>query len=387
MSAHARLAASSAHRWLVCAGSIGESGKASQYAADGTYAHAIAAKCLDDQSLSPSDFLLKKDKVDGFDVICDLEMIEAIRVYLDAVDEDMGDAHWIEMPLHKIAAKVDKDTGGTADCVRYRASTRSLRVFDFKFGSGTYVEATDNKQMKLYALLALLELSTQGLLVDEVEVTIVQPRFEGAAPVRSEKFKALELLDFAADVQEAAEKTRLPNPPVVAGEHCKFCPKARTCPELEKRQTALLTVQFPIIAGVEYDLPALATALGSIALVKERIKAIEEFAYAEATRGIEIPGYKLVDKIARRQWISEGDVIEWAQKNAIDPYEPRSILSPAKIEEKLKEAAPRGKKKEAGKVLEPFVTKVSSGTALVPIADNRPPAKRIEAQDFPALNG
>lgn len=389
MSYHARLAASSAHRWLICAGSValGE-GKntTSQYAAAGTFAHDIAAKCLADQTLRPTDFLLKKGTVDGFEIICDQEMIEAIQVYLDACDEDLenGDVTWIEMSLHEELKKIDRDCGGTGDYVRYRPATKHLHVIDFKFGSGTYVEATDNKQMKKYALGALLEVLRLGHLVERIKVTICQPRFEGAAPLRSEEFKAVELMDFAVDIQEAAAKTRLPNPPLVAGEHCKFCPAARTCPELEKRQHALIAADFGPVA--QYDVAALATALGQVSLVKERIKAIEEFAYAEANRGIEIPGYKLVAKIAHRQWKSEGDVIEWAQKAGIDPYEPRSVLSPKKIEDKLKEAAPKGKKKAAGEVLEKFVQRISSGNALVPIADNRAPVKLVEAKDFPALN-
>jgi hypothetical protein len=55
------------------------------------------------------------------------------------------------------------------------------------------------------------------------------------------------------------------------------------------------------------------------------------------------------------------------------------------MEVKLKETAPRGKKKEAAGVLEPMVERISSGTVLVPVADKRPPAKTIAAQDFPAL--
>jgi hypothetical protein len=237
--------------------------------------------------------------------------------------------------------------------------------------------------MKLYALLCLFELLDLGYIAEEVEVTIVQPRFEGAAPVRSEKFRAIELLEYLADIHEAAERTRLPNPPLVAGDHCGFCPKARTCPELEKRQHALIATDFGPIA--KYDVAALAIALGNVSLVKQRIKAIEEFAYTEAQRGIEIPGYKLVDKIAHRAWKSEGEMILWAESIALDPFKPREVISPAAMEAKLKETAPRGKKAGAAALLEPFVERISSGTALVPVTDKRPPAKQIAAQDFPAL--
>lgn len=381
---HARLSASAAHRWLHCPGSIGDGG-ASAYAAAGTFAHFIASTCLEDSNKKPGDWLGNSTIVDGFTVECDREMVDAVQLYIDAIDEDRqpGDETWVEMPLLNALQQVDPDMGGTADFVRYRPSTRHLRVWDFKFGSGTYVEADDNSQMKIYGLGAMMETNKR---VQTVELSICQPRFEGADPVRSWSFNAVDILEFIADIKKAADLTRVPGAPLVAGEHCKaFCPNARTCPELERMHHELVAADFTV--AVAYDPGRLAAALAAIPLVKERIKAIEEFAYAEATAGREIPGFKLVDKRAMRQWKSEGDVIEWAQKNAIDPYEPRKLLSPAKIEDKLKEAAPRGKKKEAGAVLEPFVVKVSSGTALVPVSDDRPPAKLISVDDFAVIDG
>lgn len=380
---HARLSASSAHRWLVCPGSVAPGGASSIYAAEGTFAHDLAAKCLEMDSPA-SDFFLQKGVVDGFDVECDLEMVAAIDTYVEEVraDRQPGDREWIEMPLLDALSKIDPDLGGTADHVRYRRSTRHLRVMDFKYGQGTYVEADNNEQLMLYALGAMLQVEAP---VNTVEVVIVQPRFEGAKPVRRWTFKAYEILDFAGDVKTAAHKTRLPNPPLAAGDHCKFCPKARTCPELEKKQHAIIELDFATMPVAAYEPLKLAGALAAIPLVKERIKAIEEFAYAEATAGKEIPGYKLVEKRANRKWKSEGDVIEWAEKVAIDPYAPRELLSPAQLEKRLAVDAPKGKKKEAGKALEPFVERVSSGMALVPVSDDRPPAKLVQANDFPQL--
>jgi hypothetical protein len=381
---HARLSASAAHRWMRCAGSVG-GGEPSQAAATGTFAHDIAAKCLTDQSLSPSDFFLKRAKVDGFDVECDMEMVEGVRFYLDTLDEDMqeGDIIWVEMPLLEDLQKIDPDIGGTADYVRYRPSTRELLVADFKYGSGVYVEVVDSEQQKMYSLGALLTVLRMGHRATSVKNMVVQPRYEGAQPVRTDSFQAVELLDFAADIKEAADRTRLPNPPLVAGDHCKpFCPKRRTCPELERKEKALMAPAFTALA----EGPALATALADIPLVKERIRAIEEYAYKMALQGVEIPGFKLVDKVPRRKWKSEGEVIMWAEANAVDPYAPREVLSPAQLEEKIKAAAPKGKKKEAVKVLEPFYEKVSSGTVLVPITDERSPVQqRVTATSFEAL--
>ena len=380
---HARLSASSAHRWLNCAGSIPPADgprDASIYAATGTFAHDIGAKCLEKME-DPAPHLGAKGKVDGYDIECDQEMVDGVRVYVDAIREDMqtGDYTWVEMPLLAPLSEIDPDLGGTADFVRYRPAAKHLRVFDFKYGSGTYVEADSNEQMMLYALGAMLRV---GQPVDDVEVTVVQPRFEGAAPVRSWSFKAHEILDFIADVKDAAERTRQPEPSLAAGDWCKFCKMAKTCKELERQQHALMAAEFGEMAETD----KLAVALASIPLVKERIRALEEAAYKLAVAGTEIPGFKLVDKVARRQWKSEADAAEFATAKGIDPYE-KSIISPAQLETKLKEMMPKGKKKEAAALLEPLVEKVSSGTALVPVDDKRPSAKRVTALDFPVIEG
>jgi hypothetical protein len=371
---------------LKCSGSIKLSENApdqtSVHAAAGTMAHGIAANCIDIGS-SPQAMLGYEKEVDGHVIKVDQEMIDAVQVYLDviAADRQDGDQCFAEMPLLKALSKIDPDFGGTADYVRYRPSTKSLRVMDFKFGSGTYVDVDDNEQAKIYAIGVMMELAKP---VETVELTIVQPRFEGAAPVRNWTFKTSEVLDFVADAQAAAERTRDPRAELLleAGDWCKFCKAARTCPELERKQNELVAAEFGAIA----DYKQLAAALAAIPQVKERIKAIEEFAYTEAQAGRfgEEHGYKLVDKVPRRKWKSEGDVIEWAQANAIDPYE-KSLKSPAAIEKELAATAPKGKKKEAGKVLEPLAEKVSSGTVLVTLADNRPTAKRIAAEDFAVI--
>lgn len=385
MTGHARLSASAAHRWMHCPGSIklseGLPNPPTIHSATGTCAHDIAAKCLT-YNVVPVDVLGQKFTVDGFEITCDQEMVDAINLYLSEIESDAqpGDESWVEMPLLKALQELDPDFGGTADYVRYRPSTKHLRVTDYKYGAGTYVEVDDNAQLKIYALGAMLEVDRP---VAEVEVVIVQPRYEGARPVRVWNFRAVDLLDFVADLQSTAKVTRQDNPPLASGEWCGFCPAKRVCPELTAKRHALLASQF----GEITDYKQLATVLATIPQVKAQIKAIEEFAYREAVAGKEIPGFKLVEKRPSRKWVREADVIEWAQKLAIDPFAPRELLSPAQLEKVLAKDAPKGKKKEAGKALEPFVERVSSGYALVAESDDRPAAKQISATDFAVIDG
>lgn len=379
---HARLSASAAHRWLVCPGSADGVSKSSRYAAEGTFAHEIAAQCMraDKPAIA---FVGHKGSAEGFDFECDVEMAAAIQVYRDAILEDLqpGDQVGIEIPLTMLT-QLDPDFGGTADFARYRPSTRSLRVFDYKHGSGVFVDVVSNEQEMMYALGAYLKAVNVGVQIEEIELTVVQPRFEGAEPVRSWKFKAYEFLDFVADIKEAAVRTREPNPPRIPGDHCKFCNHERTCPELAARQTALVAMQMTSMV----DVATVSKALADIPVVKARIHAIEEYAYAQAMKGVNFPGWKLVEKRPTRRWKSEGDTIEWAQANAIDPFAPRELLSPKQLEDKLKAEAPRGKKTAAAEALAPLTHKVSSGLALVPVTDDRDPIKRVTAADFKTIN-
>lgn len=174
-------------------------------------------------------FIGKTATVDGFDITCDAEMAATVKQYIEICMRDIlaEDKWWVEMPLLEALQTVDPDFGGTADFVRYRHWRKHLRVVDFKYGSGVYVKAPDNPQLKIYALGALLQVKRP---VEDVEVVIVQPRFKGSKPVRSDTFKAVDLLDFAADIREAAQLTRLPNAFRRGGKHCHFCPIEEDCP-------------------------------------------------------------------------------------------------------------------------------------------------------------
>lgn len=378
---HARLSASSAERWLNCPGSVNlaatHAAPPTAFApAQGTYAHAIAAECLR-TGAKPDEYLGSKGLVEGHEIECDAEMVEGIQLYLDTIAGLRLEKEWVELSLHDALRTLDPDFGGTADWATYSPKLKKLRTVDFKFGAGVFVSVDDNKQLKKYSLGTLLAV---GEPVEIVENYIVQPRFEGAPPVRMESFAAFDLMEFAADLIEAAVETRKANARLTPGPWCKktFCPNAHLCPALETMQHALLKMEFSDIVPV--DPVALGKALSDIVLLEERSKAIKALAYATAVAGTKIPNWKLVDKMPRRQWTNPDAAIKWAQERAINPFVEPEIKSPAQMEKGLKKA----EKAE----LKPFYASVSSGSTLVPDSDSRQEISRaVTAADFDVIGG
>ena len=398
MAAHARFTASAAERWLNCPGSIRliealppSKSRGSAAAAEGTFAHHVAATVLEDplRNMMAKDWLGNKTIIDGHAVECDQEMVDGVQFYVDDCDADYhpDDKIWTEITLTDALAKlVHPELGGTGDRARYRPSTKHLLVVDFKYGAGVAVDVFDNKQLKMYALGVLL---ATGVGASRVTIRIVQPRIEHAeGRVRDYTFDAVEILDFAADVQDAIKAALAADAKLTPGPWCRktFCPAAATCPELQRRQESLIKADFGVAPS--YSVEDLGKALADIELVKARIKALEEFAYNEANRGVEIPGWKLVAKRPTRKVVDEKGLIAVAEFHGVDPYEPRTVKSPAQIEKAYAETAPRGQKKSAidrAKALfAPYVQSISSGTALVPSTDDRQPVKQLAANAFTA---
>lgn len=365
--AHSLIGASSMYRWSVCPGSVrmskGIVGKSSSYAEEGTEAHELAAQCL-------------RAGKNAWELADDAEQCEAVQVYLDYVNGLKGDSYALLVEHRFDLSSVHPGCFGTADAVVYHPNEKLLIVVDYKHGAGIAVEAKGNPQLRYYALGALL---TTNFLVNRVRMVIVQPRCNHpAGPVREDEIDAIDLFDFRADLIGYAKATEDANAPLRAGDHCRFCPAAGSCPELHKQATAVAKLEFT--PALPYDPKALSAALDKRDVVKAWLKNLDEFAYREAEAGRVPPGYKLVDKRATRDWRSEGDAALKLQDIAglteQQLYEPRSIKSPAQIELVL------GGAKKAPAWFAPLVKKESSGKTLVHESDARPATKPTAALEF-----
>lgn len=403
LPAHSKLGASSMHRWSECPGSVrlsaGLESTSSFYAAEGSAAHERAAECLE----SGEDAAVYGGSMwqhDGHTGEVTDDMVEAIQVYLDTVRGDATDGlrnapyRLIEHKFH--LEELHPQLFGTADCVQVWPGAKLMRVYDYKHGAGVAVDVDNNVQLKYYALGALLSYKKP---IAEVELVIVQPRCPHEdGQVRRYRFKAVELLDFEADLMDAVRRTEaaVAEFPVLdsaqaildwnhkwlkLGNHCHWCPAAALCPEAKSRAQEAAKMEFSPVTP--YDPKELAATLAILPAIEGWAKTVREFAYGEAQHGRTPPGYKLVDKRPTRKWNVDDHTVE-RELSTIglaesDIYAPRELQSPAQIEKVIGKA-----KKNADKlaVVEAICEKVSSGTKLVPESEPGTPVKRSAQEDF-----
>lgn len=335
---HSVWSASSASRNFKCSGALALTmhlPETTSEAADwGTCCHQISERCLRDGG-DADRFIgtTEKGKKHSFEV--DEEMAETAQMYVDYVRNISRDTRyftdpvrlWLEQRFSLADLNPPFDAGGTGDAVIYLPAERRLEIVDLKGGRGVVVAAKGNPQLRSYALGALL--ANKGLDVEQVTVTIVQPRASHPdGRIRSETFHVIDLMEWAADMMAAMYRARealdrkavMPESAwareyLAPGDHCRdtFCKAAGTCPAL--RQSALDAV------GVHFapvdDTPRIANApdsgspeerakrLDMLDMIEAWVKEVRAHEHRMAEMGQPAPGYGLVEKVGREKWKDE----------------------------------------------------------------------------------
>lgn len=128
--------------------------------------------------------------------------------------------------------KIDHRFWGSADVIQI-TKYNTLHVFDLKYGLWT-VDPDRNSQMMSYAIGALTKYKHLVDLTKPVTGHICQPRPSHSGPFRVAKYSIDELIKFGNKAKAAIKESDGPNPKMVSGEHCVFCPAEFICPELNK---------------------------------------------------------------------------------------------------------------------------------------------------------
>lgn len=303
---HARLSASSAHRWLKCTKSARLEEKfpdtTSEAAKEGTLAHELAELKVrnyfkpGDVSKRKLTFAIKKFKEDP---LWDDEMLIHTDTYIDYIRDvsiKLPAAPFVEVEKRVEFGEYVPEGFGTADCIMIQGNT--LFVIDFKYGKGVPVSAEENPQMMLYALGAY-EACKILYPIERIRLGIVQPRLPDG--ISEWECTLDELLQFGDYVKERAALAFAGEGEFAPGEKtCKFCRARKQCrarSDHNVKQAFDLGDLPPLISNEEAGKRLLAMR-DVVAYQKD----LQEWALSECLAGNEVPGWKAVEGRRSRDW-------------------------------------------------------------------------------------
>jgi predicted pyridoxine 5'-phosphate oxidase superfamily flavin-nucleotide-binding protein len=393
--AHAVFSPSAAHRWMQCPASIrmskGVPYTPSKYADEGSAAHALAALCFDTDKW-PQDFVGHHFNINETTTfVVDDDMAEHTSTFVEFVrilaDTGYTLAHEQRLDLSHLYP----GQFGTGDAILYDNNTSHLVIADFKYGVGIPVRPDNNPQLLAYASGA----AQPYLDLDNLKVTlvIVQPRAPALLPIRHWNTTRERLSEFEGEFRTAVARALNPTSPLVAGQHCKFCPAAAVCPALEAHNMCIAKADFAAFAttnadatsnavampesSTPIDLPDPATLtpehLGQILhnaeLLAFWIEEVRAYATRQALAGNPPKGFKAVAKNTHRKWIDDEDQVLATLKKqfklkADTVYAAPKLKSPAQIEKLV------GKSRAA--LLADLIVRPQGEPTLAPLEDPRP---------------
>ena len=376
MAGHALLSPSASHRWLHCTAAPrleeGIKDEGSDYAAEGTLAHAYCAMKLKNFLGLPTDG--EKEEIAALQEKYGTgEMAEYTDTYVTIVLEKYNAAR-AATPDAQLLVETRLDFSdyvpeafGTADAIIIADGT--MEVIDFKYGKGVKVSAVENPQMMIYALGAYARFAFE-YRIDNLRATIVQPRIDNLSEY---EITVEELTAWAANVlAPAAEKAYKGEGPQTPGAWCQFCKVKNQCRALASKCKEVVAGDPKLITPEELA----KEVLPMVPIVKTWISGVEDFALAQALNGVQLPGWKIVEGRSVRK-ITDTDSVAavltkngYKQNDIFKPVEMRTITDLEKLVGKKQFAAMCGEwiNKPQGKPT--LATEGDKRKAIDPIADD-----------------
>ena len=368
---HAKLSASSAHRWMNCNPSANLerefADKSSEAAAEGSAAHALCEhklrKALKMRSTRPTS----KYDSDEMEMYTD-SYLEFVLEQIEIAKQHCAD------PFVLIEQRLDfscyvPDGFGTGDCLI--VADKLLHIIDFKYGLGVLVDAEDNPQMMLYALGAL-RLFDALYDIDTISMTIFQPRRENVSTWTIS----------VSELEEWAEKTLRPKAELAfkgegefnPGPWCTFCKAAVKCRARAEEKLALAQYEFakpPLLTDEEIE--DILSKLDDLTKWANEIAAYAQD--AAINHGKQWNGYKLVEGRSNRKYTDESAVIAAATAAGYRDIFKKSLIPITEMEKLMG-------KKTFTEVLGGLIIKPQGKPTLVPASDKRPAIHTGAKHDF-----
>ena len=363
---------STASRVINCPASVALCAKmpqrpSSKYADEGTLLHNAIAEILD-KSIPARNLLGFKYK----DHILTEELLEdKIKPALACLDQ-VDPTGFMEFAVESEVDFGDYLPGvfGSADLIG-RIDDRAI-VLDWKFGSGVIVNAEENYQGMFYAAAAMRTEKTKWAFegATEIEIIIIQPPEMRRWVTTPER-----IMQFEQQLSIAVKEAERRDAPIQSGSHCRWCSAKPVCPIMTDAVSRSTQIALKNLKPEQISIH-----LQQADMLEDWIKDLRELAQQMLEADVIVPGYKLVAKRARREWISEDKTLVSLANLGVDLNEliEETVISPAKAEKVLK--------KHKLALPEDLVTAISSGSTLVPESDPRPAMLQIGLQLSAALS-
>ena len=363
---------STAKRVIGCPGSVALCAKmppkpSSKYADEGTLLHNVMDLILTTNQTPESFAGMEYEGIKLTQELIDEKVYPALRA-LDDIDpnKEMEYATETRVGFGDFLPNVF----GSTDLLG-RIGKRAF-ILDWKFGSGVPVPADDNPQLMFYAAAAMRTPEVQWVFdeCDEIECIIVQPPSVKRWVTTTKRIKA-----FEQELAMAVKISQMPDAPLNAGEHCRWCAAKPTCPKMTGLADRALHAKLDTL-----DVVQIADYLKKADMLEQWIADVRGLAHQVLDAGKPVPGFKLVAKRAIRSWADEDQALVAMMNDGIpeDELTQVKVISPAQAEKVLKK---HGKQLPANQVVA-----VSSGSTLVEESDPRPAVLQIGQQLTAALS-
>lgn len=375
MAAHSNIVGgSTAKRVIACPGSVRlcqqmPERPSSRYADEGTLCHTIMEGVLT-QDRQPEDYL--GDAIGS--VVVTQELIDTkIRPAMAALSE-IDPNYDMTYECEVVVNFGDALPGvfGSADLIGRIGDTAI--VLDWKFGDGVDVAVEENPQAMFYAAAAMRTPRVKWAFdgVEQIDCVIVQPT--AAKPVKWWSTKPARIRAFERELFAAVREAEGPEPRFATGDHCRWCAAKPVCPLLTGAVERAVKTNIKNV-----DVERLAQMLEQAPLIEDYLASVRALALLMLEEGERVPGFKLVQKRATRQWVNPTEAQAALSRLGLDDTEltETKLVSPAQAEKALK--------KRKLDLPDELVVAVSSGTTLAPESDPRPPVLQIGRQLAAAL--
>lgn len=338
----------------------------------------------------------------GQPLLVDAEMIAAVRMFNQIASElleELGIDRANTWPERHLAhpAIPEELFGGTSDFSGLSVENGVLLIMDLKYGRNP-VKAR-SYQLFEYAMLALSTLTPeQQQQIRRLVFVVVQPRvnfgeqWDRYEPSIEEMNEAWTRLNKQIDLYLAHR--HMPHSPpelLSTGKHCSYCPRQMHCPAITRDMTEIVVLaNIPLNTEDDGLVHTLLYWSEKAEAIKGFLRRIDLALHELASRGVTVPGKKLVPAFGNRTWkpelMAEGDSHilrrlirkfgKVANIKAVDCREVK-VLSPTKIEALLKEKGVWRGNKKLQESFHDLVHKPVKGAKLVDMSD---PGEQVTPQ-------